>query len=91
MLAGTVDTGFDFMVYTGDLVSHDPDNELSREYILYTETVLYDLFKRIAGSGPVYPALGNHDTHNEYAFSLRSWFFVFLVFLSLIVCVLRIV
>lgn len=65
VLAGTVGTGFDFMVYTGDLISHDPDNELSREYIMYTETVLYDLFKRIAGSGPVYPALGNHDTHNE--------------------------
>ncbi|THH11063.1 hypothetical protein EW145_g904 [Phellinidium pouzarii] len=34
VLAGTHDDPFDFMVYTGDLVSHDPDNELSREYIL---------------------------------------------------------
>ncbi|KAI5119769.1 hypothetical protein M0805_009240 [Coniferiporia weirii] len=65
VLAGTQKTGFDFMIYTGDLVSHDPDNELSREYVMYTETVLYDLFKRITGSGPVYPSLGNHDTHNE--------------------------
>lgn len=29
-LTGTEDTGFDFTVYTGDLVSHDPDNQLSR-------------------------------------------------------------
>ncbi|THH11052.1 hypothetical protein EW145_g895 [Phellinidium pouzarii] len=60
VLAGTQETGFDFMIYTGDLVSHDPDNELSREY-----TVLFDLFKRIAGSGPVYASLGNHDTHSS--------------------------
>lgn len=37
VLAGTHDTGFDFSVYTGDLISHDPHNELSREYVLYTE------------------------------------------------------
>jgi hypothetical protein len=29
-LAGTQDTGFAWTVYTGDLVSHDPDNQLSR-------------------------------------------------------------
>lgn len=29
-LAGTQDTGFAWSVYTGDLVSHDPENELSR-------------------------------------------------------------
>ena len=36
-LAGTVDTGFDFSIFTGDLVSHDPNNELSRDYVMYTE------------------------------------------------------
>ena len=30
ILAGTGRTGFDFTLYTGDLVSHDPDNQLSR-------------------------------------------------------------
>ncbi|THH00676.1 hypothetical protein EW026_g1901 [Hermanssonia centrifuga] len=65
VLTGTQHTGFDFMVYTGDLISHDPDNQLTREYIMYTETVLYDLFKRLLGSGPVYAALGNHDTYNQ--------------------------
>ncbi|KIJ54050.1 hypothetical protein M422DRAFT_73723 [Sphaerobolus stellatus SS14] len=65
VLAGTEKTGFAFTVYTGDLVSHDPDNQLSRDYIRYTETVLYDLFKRQLGSGPVYAALGNHDSYNQ--------------------------
>ncbi|KAF8259132.1 sphingomyelin phosphodiesterase [Lactarius quietus] len=65
VLTGTEKTGFDFTVYTGDLVSHDSENQLSRDYVMYAETVLYDLFKRILGSGPVYAALGNHDTYNE--------------------------
>ncbi|KJA28633.1 hypothetical protein HYPSUDRAFT_34088 [Hypholoma sublateritium FD-334 SS-4] len=64
-LTDTKDTGFAFTVYTGDLVSHDPDNQLSRGYIEYTETILYDLFKKMLGSGPVYAALGNHDSYNQ--------------------------
>ncbi|KDQ63152.1 hypothetical protein JAAARDRAFT_188759 [Jaapia argillacea MUCL 33604] len=64
-LTGTQDTGFAWTVYTGDLVSHDPDNQLSRDYIMYAETLIYDLFKRLLGSGPVYPALGNHDSYNQ--------------------------
>ncbi|KAJ7473924.1 Metallo-dependent phosphatase-like protein [Mycena galericulata] len=62
VLAGTQHTGFAFTIYTGDLVSHDPMNELSRDYVLYTETVVYELFKKTLGSGPVYASLGNHDT-----------------------------
>ncbi|KAJ6486083.1 sphingomyelin phosphodiesterase [Mycena vitilis] len=64
-LTGTQGTGFDFSVYTGDLVSHDPDNQLSRSYVEYTETLLYDLFRRTLGSGPVYAVLGNHDSYNQ--------------------------
>ncbi|KAJ7455920.1 Metallo-dependent phosphatase [Mycena galericulata] len=64
-LTGTEASGFDFTVYTGDLVSHDPDNQLSRAYIEYTETLLYDLFKQTLGSGPVYAVLGNHDSYNQ--------------------------
>jgi sphingomyelin phosphodiesterase len=26
---------------------------------------MYDLFKRMLGSGPVYAALGNHDSYNQ--------------------------
>ena len=29
-LSGTKETGFAWSIYTGDLVSHDPDNQLSR-------------------------------------------------------------
>jgi sphingomyelin phosphodiesterase len=29
-LTGTKDTGFAWTLYTGDLGSHDPDNQLSR-------------------------------------------------------------
>jgi sphingomyelin phosphodiesterase len=65
VLTGTENTGFDFTVYTGDLVSHDSENQLSRDYVMYAETVLYDLFKRMLGSGPVYAALGNHDSYDQ--------------------------
>ncbi|KAF9055914.1 sphingomyelin phosphodiesterase [Panaeolus papilionaceus] len=64
-LTNTVDTGFAWSIYTGDLVSHDPDNQLSREYVEYTETVLYDLFKQTLGAGPVYATMGNHDSYNQ--------------------------
>ncbi|KAF8495085.1 sphingomyelin phosphodiesterase [Gautieria morchelliformis] len=65
VLSGTEKTGFAFSVFTGDLVSHDPDNQLSRDYVEYTETVLYDLYRNFLGSGPVYAALGNHDSYNQ--------------------------
>ena len=29
------------------------------------QTVVYDLFKKLLGSGPVYAALGNHDSYNQ--------------------------
>ncbi|KAF5392498.1 hypothetical protein D9757_002323 [Collybiopsis confluens] len=63
VLANTKESGFDFMVYTGDLVSHDSENQL--DYVEYTEVVLYDLFKRTLLSGPVYATLGNHDSYNQ--------------------------
>lgn len=37
VLTATEHSGFDFTLYTGDLVAHDPDNELSRDYVRYTE------------------------------------------------------
>ncbi|KZP10094.1 sphingomyelin phosphodiesterase [Athelia psychrophila] len=64
-LAGTKESGFAWTVYTGDLVAHDPENQLSRDYIEYTEAILYDLFKRTLGTGPVYAAIGNHDSYNQ--------------------------
>jgi len=65
VLTATEESGFNFTIYTGDLVSHDPGNQLSKEYTVYSETVLYDLLKGQINSGPVYAVLGNHDTYQE--------------------------
>lgn len=51
-------------VYTGDLVSHDPQTELSRLYTEYAEDSIYYMFKQYI-TGPVFPVLGNHDTNPE--------------------------
>lgn len=48
-------------LYTGDLVSHEPENQLSREYVEYAETSIFSLLKSYL-TGPVFPVLGNHDT-----------------------------
>ncbi|KAG2359621.1 sphingomyelin phosphodiesterase [Suillus spraguei] len=61
-LTGTESTGFNFTMFTGDLLAHDPDNQQSRALNEYAEVVLYDLFKRMLGPGPVYATLGNHGT-----------------------------
>ena len=47
---------FAWTVYTGDLVSHDPQSQLSRAYTEYAEVVSYELFKHYI-SGPIFPAL----------------------------------
>ena len=51
-------------VYTGDLVSHDPQTELSRAYTEYAEDSVYGMLKKYV-TGPVFPVLGNHDTNPE--------------------------
>ncbi|KAG0145453.1 hypothetical protein CROQUDRAFT_658631 [Cronartium quercuum f. sp. fusiforme G11] len=55
--------GFDWTIYTGDLVAHDNTNQLSREYVEYVETLLYDVWKERLGGGPLYAAIGNHDSY----------------------------
>ncbi|KAH6662038.1 Metallo-dependent phosphatase-like protein [Halenospora varia] len=59
---GTSDAAW--TIYTGDLVSHDPENEMSRDYVEYTETSIYGMFKSYL-KGPVFPVLGNHDSSPE--------------------------
>ncbi|THH03993.1 hypothetical protein EW145_g5843 [Phellinidium pouzarii] len=61
-LTGTENTGFAWTMYTGDLVAHDQDNQLSHAYVEYVETVMFDLFRRVLNAGPTYVALGNHDS-----------------------------
>lgn len=60
-----------FTIYTGDLVSHDPENEMSRAYVEYTETSIYSMFKYYLSS-PVFPVLGNHDSSPENTDSPHS-------------------
>ncbi|KAF8521774.1 Metallo-dependent phosphatase [Hysterangium stoloniferum] len=50
-----------FTIFTGDLTSHDNDNQLSRAYVEYVESAVYSQFKDHL-VGPVYAAMGNHDT-----------------------------
>lgn len=51
-------------IYTGDLVSHDPQTQLSRAYTEYAEESIYYMFKQYL-TGPVFPVLGNHDSNPE--------------------------
>lgn len=36
-LTGTEASGFNFSIFTGDLTSHDTDNQYSRAYVEYAE------------------------------------------------------
>ena len=55
---------FGWTIYTGDLVSHDSQNQLSRLYTEYAEYSIFEMFKEYIGS-PVFPVLGNHDSNPE--------------------------
>jgi hypothetical protein len=58
-------SSIDFTIFTGDIVSHDNDDQLSRAYVEYEETVTYQTFKAQMGKSPIYPTLGNHDSLPE--------------------------
>ncbi|KZF23874.1 Metallo-dependent phosphatase [Xylona heveae TC161] len=51
----------DFTIFTGDIISHDDDDELSRALVKYEEKTAYETFKSWL-SGPLYSTLGNHDS-----------------------------
>ncbi|GJJ11789.1 hypothetical protein Clacol_006027 [Clathrus columnatus] len=51
-----------FGIFTGDLTSHDNDNQLGRDYVKYVEVSVFSLFKHYFGDIPFYAAMGNHDT-----------------------------
>ncbi|KAH8812697.1 sphingomyelin phosphodiesterase-like protein [Xylogone sp. PMI_703] len=65
-LTGTGRTQADvaWTIYTGDLVAHDAQNQISQKYIEYVETSVFTMFKHYI-SGPIYAALGNHDSTPE--------------------------
>ncbi|GIZ37078.1 hypothetical protein CKM354_000054100 [Cercospora kikuchii] len=52
-------------IYTGDLISHDPQSQLSRDYVTCTETAIFEYLFKTYLTGPVFPVLGNHDTNPE--------------------------
>ena len=54
-----------FTVFTGDIISHDNTDQLSRAYVEYEEIVTYETFKAQMGDSPIYPTLGNHDSLPE--------------------------
>lgn len=43
-------SAFAFSIFTGDIISHDPDEWLSRAYVEYEETVTYETFKAALGN-----------------------------------------
>lgn len=62
-LTGTTkDCPLAWTIYTGDLVSHDSQNQLSRAYVEYTEYSVYEMLREYLRS-PVFPVLGNHDSN----------------------------
>ena len=52
----------DMSLYTGDMVTHDSDWHISRQLVAYTQQSIFDTMKKYLGSGPVFSAIGNHDT-----------------------------
>ena len=54
-----------FTIFTGDIVSHDNSDQLSRAYVEYEEITTYRTFKTQMGDVPIYPTLGNHDSLPE--------------------------
>jgi len=54
---------FAWSIYTGDLVSHESQNELSRNYTTYAEWTIYYMLKAYIPSGPIFAVLGNHDSN----------------------------
>lgn len=62
----------DMSVYTGDMVTHDSDWHLSNELVTYTQQAIFDTMKHFLGNGPVFSAIGNHDTAPSDQSSPRS-------------------
>lgn len=54
-----------FTIFTGDIISHDNTDQLSREYITYNERQTYETFHAHMPDVPVYATLGNHDNLPE--------------------------
>lgn len=58
-------SSINFTIFTGDIVSHDHTDQLSRDYVEYEEQITFETFKAQMGNSPIYPTLGNHDSLPE--------------------------
>lgn len=56
------DREVDMSLYTGDMVVHDAPFHISDDLVRYTQQSIFDSMKRYFGKGPVFSAIGNHDT-----------------------------
>ncbi|SPO40829.1 related to acid sphingomyelinase [Pseudozyma flocculosa] len=52
----------DMTIHTGDMVVHDVAQYISKDLVRYTQQSVFDLMKMFLGHGPVFNAIGNHDT-----------------------------
>lgn len=52
----------DMTIHTGDMVVHDLAQYISQDLVKYTHQSLYDSIRSMLGSGPVFNAIGNHDS-----------------------------
>ena len=59
-----------FTIFTGDLTSHDNDNQFSRAYVEYVESAIYSLFKAYL-AGPVYAVIVRHFSTLLLCFSIN--------------------
>ncbi|KDN35861.1 hypothetical protein K437DRAFT_67526 [Tilletiaria anomala UBC 951] len=53
-----------FSLFTGDMVTHESGAawHLTRSLVWYVQQAIFDSFARWLGPGPVYSAIGNHDS-----------------------------
>jgi sphingomyelin phosphodiesterase len=66
------DQPVDMSIYTGDMVTHDSNWHISNDLVRYTQQAIFDSMKKFLGSGPVFSAIGNHDTAPSDFASPRS-------------------
>ncbi|KAJ1028424.1 hypothetical protein NDA16_001591 [Ustilago loliicola] len=52
----------DMTIHTGDMVVHDSVQFISQDLVKYTHQSLYDSIRALMGKGPVFNAIGNHDS-----------------------------
>ncbi|AOW06388.1 Metallo-dependent phosphatase-like protein [Yarrowia lipolytica] len=63
------DKKFEFGIFTGDMVAHDPDEYYSKQNVQDNEEQAYKNLKQYLGDLPIYATFGNHDTYPNSQFA----------------------